>query len=152
MYNRIVSRNMENAWQFAKVYSQHTNSQGDPTEAYWKWAHAGWSDSKAHRYPMGRGARPLYSLWDGNRLDYIEARKVIYAPLYAQAVMTTDSFRDLVELAKGDMPIMLRDYDGYDHTGVNLTEVLNNPKRKMGHSFVLKMLLTNDTAMSQFTP
>jgi hypothetical protein len=35
---------------------------------------------------MGRGAKPEYSLWDGERLDYIEARKRIYAPLYARAV------------------------------------------------------------------
>ena len=29
----------------------------------------------------------------------------------------------------------------------NLTEVLNNPRKKMGHAFVLKILLENDSAL-----
>lgn len=42
-----------------------------------------------------------------------------------------------------------RTADGYDHDnlGMSLTEVLNNPQRKMGHAFVLKMLLTKDAAL-----
>lgn len=71
---------MENAWQYAKVYKQHTHN-GAPTSDYWDWARAGWSNPSAVRFPMGRGAKPEYSLWDGQRLGYIEARKKIYAPL-----------------------------------------------------------------------
>lgn len=80
LYGGRVAANLENAWQFAKVYLCHTDPvTGDPTEAYWKWAEAGWANSKAQRFPMGRGAKPQYSWWDGRRMGYIEARKVIYA-------------------------------------------------------------------------
>jgi hypothetical protein len=73
---------MENAWQYAKVYSCHTNpNSGAPTQEYWKWAREGWNNPSPVRFPMGRGAKPEYSLWDSQRLGYIEARKKIYAPL-----------------------------------------------------------------------
>src|SRR5579885_3078321 len=87
LYGGRVSKNMENAWQFAKVYEEHANrTNGAPNAAYWKWAEAGWADSRARRYPMGRGAKPLYSLWDGKHLGYVEARSKIYGPLYGRAV------------------------------------------------------------------
>lgn len=152
MYGGIIAENMENAWQFAKVYAEHADAQGNPTDVYWAWARRGWADMKAHRYPMGRGAVPLYSLWDGKRLSYIEARKIIYAPLYARAVQLTDSFQNLKTLAAGPDPIMLRDYDGYDYekAGMTLTDVANEPRRKMGHAFVLKALLTQDAVLGEF--
>lgn len=152
LYNGRIAQNMENAWQFAKVYSQHTDTKLDPTPDYWAWAERGWADPKPHRYPMGRGAKPLYSFWDGTRLGYIDARKTIYGPLYAACVRRTESFRDLQELVAGGQDVTLRDYDGYDHDGLgmSLTDVLNNPKRKMGHAFVLKALLTSDPVLKEF--
>jgi hypothetical protein len=48
-------------------------------------------------------------------------------------------------------PIALRDWHGYDHEklGLSLTDVFNNPRKKMGHAFVLKMLLTDGPAMRE---
>lgn len=151
MYDGKIAENFENCWQFAKVYEVHADSDGNPTEAYWKWAEKGWKDHKPHRYPMGKGARPLYSLWNGKRLGYIDARKTIYGPLYAKAVQETQSFAALRALVSTN-DVTLRDYDGYDHDklGMSLTEVLNNPRRKMGHAFVLKALLTNDPMLQEF--
>lgn len=137
----------ENAWQFAKLYAEHADAQGEPTEAYWTWAKNGWADSRAHRYPMGKGAKPLCSLWDGKRLSYIEARKVIYAPLYARAVVKTKAYAELREMLRTSAEdIYLRDWDGYDHLIKNLTisEVANNPRKKMGHAFVLWALLMGE--------
>jgi hypothetical protein len=151
MYQDFNSKNMENAWQFSKLYSIHADVNGDPTDEYWDWAKKGWNDSWAHRYPMGKGAKPLCSYWNGEKLGYISARKKIYAPLYAKAVQKTDGWKKLQELYDTKELIVLRDYDGYDHglKGMTLTEVLNNPKKKMGHAFVLAMLLLNDNALKE---
>jgi hypothetical protein len=153
LYDGKVSLNMENAWQFAKVYAQHADQNGDPTPAYWVWAEKGWGDQFAHRYPMGRGAVPKYSWWEGNKLGYIDARKQIYAPLYAEAVKKTNGWNRLVQAYNTEPLIVLRDFDGYDYGAMNktLTQVLNDPKRKMGHAFVLAMLLTGDAALNQMT-
>ncbi len=143
LYDGIVAQNVENAWQFAKVYAKHVDDNGDPTEAYWEWAEAGWSDTRAHRYPMGKGAKPLYSYWDGKKLGYVEARKVIYAPLYSRAVEQSDAYQNLKQMHEQDLPLWLKDFDGYDYRklGMTLNDVLNCETRKMGHAFVLAMML-----------
>lgn len=154
----FIAQNMENAWQFCKVYSQFANSDDQaPTEAYWTWARKGWHDSKAHRFPLGRTARkPLYSLWKNQRLGYIEARKQIYAPLYAKYVELTDGYKKLNEIyrryccahesSKDRRPMALVDFDGWDHLGqgYSLDEVIDLSKPKMGHAFVLAGLLENN--------
>jgi len=41
LYEGLVSENMENAWQYSKVYPCHDNN-GKPSNDYFKWAIAGW--------------------------------------------------------------------------------------------------------------
>jgi hypothetical protein len=151
LYGDYVSLTHENAWQYAKVYNLHVDPNGDPIDLYWEWARAGWNNPRAVRYPMGKGAIPLYSFWEGRKLSYIEARKAIYAPLYIRAVRETAAFERLTELFKAGELIVLRDYDGYDYSalGLTLSEVLNNSKKKMGHAFVLAMLLSQDPALNE---
>ncbi len=138
----LFSKNMENAWQYAKVYDNHVGEDGNPTREYFAWARAGWNNPRAVRYPMGRGAVPSYSYWNGSKLSYIEARKEIYIPLYSQSVSKTEAYAQLQkEHEKGD--IWLWDFDGYDYhsLGMSLEEVLECSDRKMGHAFVLAMML-----------
>jgi len=143
------AKNLENLWQFSKVYKKHIMPiDGYPDASWYKWRDWGYSQEKAYRYPMGKGAIPEYSLWDGEKLDYIQARKKIYAPEYARNVEKTDSFKILKEqyneclLHNAEM--ILLDYDAYDHSELDMTliDVINYPKRKMGHAFVLIMMLT----------
>jgi hypothetical protein len=149
----FTSRNMENAWQYSKLYAVHADKDGNPTEAHWQWAIEGWNNPRAVRYPMGRGAKPLCSLWDGKKYGYVDARRVIYGPLYRDAVSKTEGFKKLKELYESFKgTIYIRDFDGYDEVekGVTLDQVILNPKKKMGHAFVLKMLLTNSAALQLF--
>lgn len=144
LYNDHWAENVENAWQFTKVYSEHVDFKGEiKLKEYMKWATKGWEDTYAHRYPMGKGRAPLYSWWDGEKLSYVEARKKIYAPIYSQAVIQTDAFKRLKEMYHNEEPFVLVDFDGYDYIreGKTLKEVMNDPHKKMGHAFVLAMLL-----------
>ena len=143
LYDIYVAQNVENAWQYAKVYDKFVDVNQNPDESYFIWAQTGWNKKTADRYPMGKGAKPLYSYWDGKQLPYIEARKEIYAPLYSLAVEKTDAYTQLKELYETGEEIWLWDFDGYDFRkkGMTYEEVLLNPKRKMGHAFVLAMML-----------
>lgn len=87
LYGGYVAKNMENGWQYSKVYDCHIAADGNPTTDYFIWANKGWSDSFAHRYPMGKGVIPKYSYWNGIKYNYIEARKNIYVSLYARTVV-----------------------------------------------------------------
>lgn len=151
LYDGHVAYNMENAWQYSKLYAVHARPDGTPSEDYWRWAKLGWTDPIARRYPMGKGAKPKCAVWEGEYLDYIDARKRIYAPLYAEAVLKTDGWHKLKKLYETEKVLVLRDYDGYEHERLSMTlsQVLNNPARKMGHAFILKMLLTGDFALTE---
>lgn len=145
LYAGHVANLFENAWQFTKLYPEHADSNGQPTEAYWTWATNGWKSSKPHRYPMGKGRKPLCSLWNGHRLGYIDARKQIYLPLYQRAVKETSAYRILEETYHREGTVILFDFDGYQHAGLGMTllDVLNCPTRICGHAFILAMMLTH---------
>jgi hypothetical protein len=143
LYDFHTANNVENAWQFCKVYPEHVDVDNNPTEKYWEWAKIGWTDKYAHRYPMGKGAKPLYSLWKGQKLTYVEARKAIYIPLYRDAVKDTDAFKQLQQMYKENKDLYLWDFDGYNHRSLDMSykDVVNHPVLKMGHAFVLAMML-----------
>ena len=142
LYDGRTARCMENAWQYAKVYAQHADASGQPLPHYWHWAEEGWA-KPAVRYPMGKGAKPLYLLWQGERLGYIEARQRVYWRLYRDAVQATAGFNTLRSLHEQG-PLCLFDFDGYDHEamGLTLADVIRLTNRPMGHAFVLKAMLT----------
>jgi len=104
----IHAENFENLWQFSKVYyPEHVDRDYNPNHAWFEWRQKGFADKRAHRYPMGKGRKPLYSMWEGQKLGYIEARKTIYAPVYAQFVRRTESFWRLEELYRTGATIIL---------------------------------------------
>jgi hypothetical protein len=139
LYAGMWSRTMENAWQYAKVYPQHRY------DGYWPWARVGWDNPRGVRYPMGKGAKPLHSLWAGTEMDYIAARRQIYIPLYAQAVRMHQLplFLGLRDLARQHGGLVITDFDAYDHhaMGWSWEQVITCETRKMGHGFVLAMML-----------
>jgi len=142
----LPAKNLENLWQFSKVYEKYTLN-GEPTARYYEWRDWGFNQTKAYRYPMGKGAAPLYSLWQGNKLNYIEARKSIYIPEYARNVVKTTSYNRLEKVYHNHPDnLVLLDFDAYDHQALvmSLTDVINNQNRKMGHAFVLMGLLTRE--------
>lgn len=146
LYGNYYAHNVENAWQYAKVYEEHLNGY-EITDRYWNWAKNGWSKKYAERYPMGKGAKPMFSYWDGKRLGKVDARKEIYIPIYSRAVEKSEAFKGLVELCetanKVNTDIYLLDFDGYNHIKMNMSfeDVVSNPDKSLGHAFVIWHLL-----------
>lgn len=170
-FDGLVAEKFENAWQFSKVPKKwgsfdekgandpvyaplrttpFVGADGEPNAAYFKWRDTGFADPAAHRFPLG-GAGKLwhYSYWkvDGEykHLGYISARKYIYIPLYAKAVVKTEAYRRLVALRDSEKCLLILDFDGYNRhlPRYNFTynDVIHCPLLKMGHGFVLAMLL-----------
>jgi len=115
------------------------------------WARRDFSSKVEIRFPAGKEnvRKCLYAWWkvDGEfqKLGYIAARKAIYIPLYARAVVKTEAYRRLVELRDAGKNLMLIDFDGYNihHPRYNFTynDAIHCWPLKMGHGFVLAMLL-----------
>jgi hypothetical protein len=144
LYGDYYAYNVENAWQASKVYALYDDN-GQPADRYFKWAERIWNTKRAIRYPMGKGIKPLYSYWDGEKYDYVTARKKIYIPIYARGVIKTNAYHKLSEMyEKEKKDIYLIDFDGYNHIklGMSIKDVINCPDKKMGHAFVIYALLT----------
>jgi hypothetical protein len=139
-----VSENMENAWQYSKVYKEHYDEVAcRPTFAWQEWSNNGFKSKKAHRYPMGRGKKPVGSWWEEQMLGYIEARKRIYFPLYRDCVRDTKAWPRLKQIFDRNHRLQIFDYDAWDHigSGYSLKQVLHEPTQIMGHAFVLAAML-----------
>ena len=146
LYGNYSSINVENGWQYSKVYSEYIED-GNPTIEYFRWAEKGWNSKTAHRYPMGRDRVPEYCFWDGEKLSYIEARKNIYIPLYVNAVRNTSAFsilRDKYEYClSNNKKLYIQAYDSYNVESPDYSKLLDNPNIKFGHGYVLAMILEN---------
>ena len=60
----VQSKNFENLWQFSKVYGpEYVDNDFRPNDAWYEWRDEGFADPIAHRYPMGKSRKPLYSVW-----------------------------------------------------------------------------------------
>lgn len=138
--NPISAVKMENAWQFSKVYKEHLNDRGEPNSKWFTWRGIGLSSTWAHRYPMGKGVLPEYTYFNGEKLDYIDARKQLYVPLYRSLLdLIKPEVDKLVSLCETN-DIALWDFDGY-LTDDSFEDILDNPHKKMGHAFVLREFL-----------
>lgn len=149
LYDGYVAKNVENAWQYSKVYEYYLEDDGSVGDRYFQWAKDGWDNPRAVRYPMGKdAAKPLYSYWNGEKLSYTEARKKIYIPLYGNAVKKTKAFEKLKELYidcyfNSLETLYLQDFDAHNLKpgSFNYDDLWNNPNIKVGHAYVLAMLL-----------
>jgi hypothetical protein len=154
-----VCLKFENLWQYSKLYPEHAylpeqkvgRSQFpwdyEPSRSFWAWRKAGFMNSRAVRYPMGKGVKPLYSYWYGERLNVVDARLRIYIPHYVHLVRQTKSYALLYKwYVEEKRDLVLRDFDVYDYRsqGMTLRDVVHNPKRSMGHAFVIKMMLKGE--------
>lgn len=141
------SKCVENGWQYSKVYSEHLSFDKRVTSDWFEWALDGYRKARAVRYPMGKGSKPEFALHQGERLGYIEARKRIFIPLYANSVKQTTAFSNLKNtweyLQEEGRDLWLWDFDHYDHhaLGMDFRDVIHNEKQTMGHGFILAMLL-----------
>jgi hypothetical protein len=128
------------------VYPEFADSEGNPTDKYFEWRDKGFKSDYAHRFPFVKPRKPLYALWKINgeyvKLDYVQSRKVIYIPSYAKIVTKSDTFKLIQEAYNEGRKIAIRDFDGYNNYNFDMTlfDVVNK-NRKMGHGFVIKMLL-----------
>lgn len=143
LYSNYISKTMENLWQYSKLYQYYADENGDPTEEYFEWAQAGWNSTWANRYPMGKDIIPLCSYWDGEKLDYVSARKRIYIPSYSNAVQKTTAFSLLKDVYNKNNDIYLIDFDAHNLSPgtFDYWDLANNSNIKFGHAYVLAMIL-----------
>ncbi|MCR4660713.1 MAG: hypothetical protein K5765_01775 [Clostridia bacterium] len=141
------------------------DAEGNPTPNFWDWRRRFYETKhvKGDRHPAfpasvrHRDCRyTVYFEKDENgvqqlkKLGYVESRKKIYIPEYAKLVVGTNTFKRLKKMVEEGTKLALCDFDAWNYYGPNLDQnvtikdVVNNPAYKVGHGYVLKMLLQGD--------
>lgn len=136
--------NIENAFQFSRVYAEYSTVDELPANHYWDWAKAGWHNPRPIKYPLGVWSKHLYHWWDNKKLSNLEAQNQIFLPLYKKAVTKSTAFQRLKEMYESSKEdIFLVDFEGYDHRFLEQSwdQVVSNPDRPVGQAFALCMLL-----------
>lgn len=182
---------MENIWQFHKVYNKvpkikqsysrwdsrmiweypeeiHVEN-GEPNDLYWRWRENGLNAKDAIRYPVGIKHRHecLYSLLNGEKLNYVEARKQIYFKEYEKLVKQHPTFIKLQKMLAKGINLLIIEIDGPHQESLNyykekyhvdeyfiqqdtmlmnqdnLDIVLNDVKHAFGHGYCLAACLLN---------
>lgn len=192
---------MENIWQFSKIYpwvpkveipytrwnrkivwqwpaEQHIDLvTGQPTQAYWNWRYHGMNNNMPVRYPVGMkhrhtcvGAYATDSPGSA-RLDYIEARKLIYEPTYSELARQQRQYAELLDRLESGEHLLICETDGphqeslpyyqtqygvasdfiEQHTMLatpeNLQIMLNDSTHAYGHGYCLANALLQDAAV-----
>lgn len=156
---------------------------GNPTLEYWNWRKKGFSCQNAVRYPVGRFQRTkcIGAIWnfelgeDENALewkadkykliDYINARKLIYVPIYCKLVSEKPQFKELQKMLENGENLLIVEVDGPHQESLqyyekkysvsknwieentieaskeNLEILLNDSKHPFGHGYCLAMSL-----------
>ena len=84
------------------------------------------------------------------KLGYVASRKKVYIPEYAKLVTSTSTYRSLAERVARGEKIALCDFDAWNYYGpqldqnVTIKDAVNDATHKVGHGYVLKMLLQGD--------
>jgi hypothetical protein len=144
LYDGYVAKNIENAYQFSKVYQVHNDINDHPSKDYWDWAKAGWDNPAPIKYPFGAWTKHLYHWWYNKKLTNLEAQNQIFLPLYKKAVIKTPAFEKLKYFYEtSNKDLYLLDYEGYDHRFLEKSwdDVINNPNWPVGQAFALCMIL-----------
>lgn len=145
LYDGHWAYNIENAFQFSRVYPEYSTVDGVPAKHYWEWAKKGWLTPQPIKYPLGVWSKHLYHWWKGKKLTNLEAQNQIFLPIYKKAVTKTTAFGRLKEMYETGQDIYLIDFEGYDHRFLEKSwdEVINDPDRPVGQAFALCMILEN---------
>ena len=144
MYANLQAKNLENAWQYIKVYPEHFKNKRITAEHH-EWALRGWSSPRANKFPMGRDKDPLFYLWDTEKLSEVEARKQVYIPLYKNLVENSEAYKGLKYIYEQEKDIVLIDNLAFDYLDLNITleDYLNDSSKPFTHSLVLALMLEN---------
>lgn len=144
LYKGRRSINLHNAWEYSKVYKEHTLN-GQPTNEYWEWAQNGWNSKEPAKITK---KKCLYHLWDGIKYGVIEARKNIFASKYIRAVSDVPEYIEIKSAANSHNIVGLIAKHGIDHKKYSLTEILFSPDKELDYAFLLAMMLSRDPSLT----
>lgn len=132
----------------------HVDDDSNVLPAYWAWRYKLLHNPYPVRYPNGYAGRKecLCVIWqndigDYEKLSYIDARRKLYCPKYAELVMKTEAFARLKELHDAGVNLQLTDVDVPVDTLLTkeaYQQYIQNPTVSFGHAWTLGACLLGE--------
>jgi len=138
----------ENFWQYSKVYSVDTVTNGIPSQSFFDRRAKGFASTKPKRrvYPKKDGVIPITSYHNGELVPYIPSREV-YVRRYAELAYRHPKYRELENMVNGGMNLLIIGLDGIPN-GENIPLSLDlldkeyiDPSHPFGHESVIAAML-----------
>lgn len=141
----IEFQNLENLWQYSKVFEgvQRVDKEkyffyvknGVPTQEYYDFRNEGAALESADKKLAGVISKNSYKFFfkEGDEvklLDEIEARKKIYIPGYAKLVVKTEGFKKLKKLVDDGQQVVLYGEGIFDYTDKDVLRNLYSELQK----------------------
>lgn len=134
----------ENYWQGSKIYNIDIDSDGEILPSFFKRRQRMFESDKPKRraVPKSKG-HVVAGFYDGKIMDYIESRKKIYCPMYAELIRHTGEFKKLKRMLREGQNLLIVGPDGRDipMTRKSLVKAVNDPNHIFGHELVICCLL-----------
>lgn len=140
----------ENLWQSLKVWDNDLDKDYKIMKSWYDRKNKYFLDKKSHRHIENkRNCKTMFHLWVDQetgkveRLNYIDARKKIYCPIYESLVKNLSYYQNLEKLVNNGTNVQILGYDGYDFTGKTLNECFDDVSKPFGHELCLVGMLKN---------
>ena len=134
----------ENYWQGSKIYDIDFNVDGEILPNFFDRREKLFMSDKPKRraVPKSNGF-VVTAFYDGQIMDYIESRKKIYCPMYADLIRHTIAFKKLQKMLESGQNLLILGPDGRDIpiTRKSLVRAVNDPNYIFGHELVICCLL-----------
>jgi len=139
----LWSLNLENAWQYSKVFAEHLDEQGEPSDEWFAFRDEGFARKNAVHFPMGRGAKHKYAYYNGEKLGAFDARVKMFIPWYLELAKETEAWSWLEAEYRAGKRILLRDFGAIDNIEHRKTfdQCLADPHTKLCHGYILASAL-----------
>ena len=137
------AQNLENFWQFSKVFPDEVDSDGEPSALFFQRQVKGFLDPVPHRHKSLK--TPLYSVWRRQdqtliKYKYVPSRQ-FYCHYYERFALVDDNFLKLKQMIADGFQLQICGYDAYPVTKPLMEHYLDE-SAPFGHELVLYTLLT----------
>jgi hypothetical protein len=143
----------ENFWQNLKVFTHELDSDGIPTEEYFKRRDKKWTDVKPHRrvFPKKflekKNSKCEYVYFMGCKYDKTKSKKEIYCKYYSEMLAENSYFLELKNRLSGGENLLILGFDGFtfDPEADDFQNVFSREDIIVGHEFVIMCMLVGKT-------
>lgn len=154
--NGLEANFFESYWQGGKMWPSagHFKEGSDtlPSEIWYKFREKVYKLKRAKRrpLPLKEFGTPTASFYNDKPYGYVESRKDIYVPIYHQLIKDLPVIQEMKKLLDEGTNIMIIDGDGapksvypegLEMTKENWDKMIDDPKYKFGHGYVVAGLL-----------